>query len=70
MISVRPVKNIVTIVCFVPMVCRVLKMTSVSDCVNIFEEYWKQDLLPDAIPSKWFSSDSCGFRNIAVNASI
>jgi hypothetical protein len=42
-IGLRPVKKIVTIVCIVPMVCRVLGTTPVGDRANIFEdraEYW------------------------------
>jgi hypothetical protein len=37
-ISLRPVKKIVIIVAFVPMICRVLEMASVSDRANSFED--------------------------------
>jgi hypothetical protein len=37
-ISLRPVRKITIIVCFVPMTCRVLGMTSVGGRANIFEE--------------------------------
>jgi hypothetical protein len=55
MISLRPVKQTVIIVLLVPIACRVLGMTFVSDRAHRFEdgqEYWNQDWLPVARPSK------------------
>jgi hypothetical protein len=68
----RPVKKSVVMVCFVPMVCCVLGITSVGDRANIFEdgqECWNQDSSPVAIPSKWLSFDPSRIRGISVDAS-
>jgi hypothetical protein len=70
-ISLRRAKKIVIIVFLVPVAWRVLGMTCVSGRANIFQggqEYWNQNSSPVAIPSKWFSSDSCRNRGISVDA--
>jgi hypothetical protein len=62
---------IVIIVFFVPMACPVLRMTSIGDCANTFEdgtEYRSQDSLHVAIPSKWLPSDSYRIRSPSVDA--
>jgi hypothetical protein len=40
-ISFRAVKNTVIIVCFAPIACRILEMTSASSHVNFLEQGWR-----------------------------
>jgi hypothetical protein len=63
-ISSRLVKNIVTIIFFVSIPCRILGTTSADDRANIFEHGYKcrnQDSSPVTIPSNLFLPSLGGF---------